>query len=252
MFKSFPILRSNSHRPLYRFAIHVERTLLPPIFIQLDINHLPAIITIVKPDIDIQRGREEVRHWKRSGREFPEAAVVVDTAAGDVSSLPRYSSPASCRWPQFSVRVTLPRPLPLSDSVLLTACGQHPCHRSTIVDNNSRFLSVRGLDSAISPKKKNLGNPRKAEFHIPTHPGDVTCSGSSSVENSPTWVVVGKSGDLVQAPISQAPFCFCRALVVTCDVNQHTYVPLVRIGVVRSSPHHVCSPDVCTASTSKW
>lgn len=64
---------------------------------------------------------------------------------------------------------------------------------------------------SASAQKKDLGNPRKAEFHIPTHPGDVTCSGSSSVENSPTWVVVGKSGDLVQyskRPFLKLPFAF--------------------------------------------
>lgn len=68
VFQSFPILWADSHCPLYRFTIHIERTLLPSILIQLDIHHLPAIITIVKPDIDIQRGREKIRHQKHKQR----------------------------------------------------------------------------------------------------------------------------------------------------------------------------------------
>ena len=59
MFKSPAVFGTYSDRTLYRFAVHIEWRLLPPVLVQLDIDSL-SVVGFLKHDVDVDRSRKEV------------------------------------------------------------------------------------------------------------------------------------------------------------------------------------------------
>lgn len=89
MLQTLSILWPNGDSPLYRFSIRIKWTFFPSVLVELHIHHLPFFIKVLQPDVDIQRGREEVRHCKgNSGLlaqtmiNFGEESGVVGTKTG--------------------------------------------------------------------------------------------------------------------------------------------------------------------------
>lgn len=62
MFEPLAILWTDSHHALHGLSVHVQRDLLPSPFVLFYIHHC-AIIAVGENDIDIDRGREENRHY---------------------------------------------------------------------------------------------------------------------------------------------------------------------------------------------
>ncbi|KAL8303673.1 hypothetical protein RB597_004906 [Gaeumannomyces tritici] len=60
------VLGPHRHGALDRLAVHVERRLLAPVLVQLDVHHGP-LVAVLEDDVDIDWRREEVRHGGRAG-----------------------------------------------------------------------------------------------------------------------------------------------------------------------------------------
>jgi len=55
------IFGPNCNSSFYGLAIHIQGSLLSSVLVELHIHHLP-VIRVFEDDVDIDRGREEVRH----------------------------------------------------------------------------------------------------------------------------------------------------------------------------------------------
>ncbi|TLD22838.1 hypothetical protein PspLS_07353 [Pyricularia sp. CBS 133598] len=60
------VLGPNRDRALDGLAVHIERRLLPPVLVQLNIHHRP-VVAIFEDDVNVHRGREEVGHDGQPG-----------------------------------------------------------------------------------------------------------------------------------------------------------------------------------------
>lgn len=61
--QSLAILGPHRHGALDRLAVHIQRSLLAPVLVQLDIHH-GSLVSIVEDYVDIDRRCKEVRHGR--------------------------------------------------------------------------------------------------------------------------------------------------------------------------------------------
>lgn len=59
--EAFAVLGPHRHGALDRLAVHVQRRLFTAVLVKLDIDH-GAVIRLVEDNVDVDGGREEVRH----------------------------------------------------------------------------------------------------------------------------------------------------------------------------------------------
>lgn len=64
--KPLAVLGPNRDGALDRLAVHVKRRLLPPVLVQLDIDHR-SVVAILEDDVNVHWGREEVGHDGQPG-----------------------------------------------------------------------------------------------------------------------------------------------------------------------------------------
>jgi len=84
MLQTLSILWPNGDSPLDRFSIRIKRTFFPSVLVELHIHHLPFFIKVLQPDVDIQRGREEVRHCEGNSVLLAQTMINLGEESGGV------------------------------------------------------------------------------------------------------------------------------------------------------------------------